>query len=180
MTGSIEKVYSEALYELAKEDGTLGVISEELIAVSDIFSENAELYDILSAPTVTDKEKTELLDSIFGGKISVTALDFLCLAACKGRIRNLSGIAEALRTLRYTDEGIMEVTVTTVRALSDAQRTRLKEKLEAKYGRKIIMTEKTDPDMLGGVIVTCGDTMLDGSVRTKLDNMRTQLKNIIA
>lgn len=180
MTGNIEKVYSEALFELAEEGGAVRDTSEELSAVSDIFSANSELFDILSAPMVADSEKTELLGSIFGGRISQLTLDFLCVLSQKGRIRSLNGIADAFRNKHYEAEGIIEVTVTSVKPLSDTQRAALKAKLEQKYGKTVIMKEQTDPALLGGLVVTCGDTMLDGSVRTKLSSMRSQLKNIIA
>ena len=180
MTGNIEKVYSEALFELAVENGTAEDVNRELAAVSEIFSANGELYEILSAPTVTDDEKTEMLTSIFGGRISDLTLDFLCLTAQKGRIRNLQGIADAFRELLYNKDGIVEVTVTTVKPLKSSQRDALKSKLEQKYGKKVIMAELTDPAVMGGVVIQCGDTLLDGSVRTKLDNMRRQLENVIA
>ena len=167
MTGNIEKVYSEALFELAVENGTAEDVNRELAAVSEIFSANGELYEILSAPTVTDDEKTEMLTSIFGGRISDLTLDFLCLA-------------DAFRELLYNKDGIVEVTVTTVKPLKSSQRDALKAKLEQKYGKKVIMAELTDPAVMGGVVIQCGDTLLDGSVRTKLDNMRRQLENVIA
>jgi F-type H+-transporting ATPase subunit delta len=180
MTGGIEKVYSEALYELAAENGSEEETNEELSAVAGIFGENAGLYSLLSAPTIADNEKTEALDNIFGGRISDTTLNFLCLITKKGRIRHLKGIADAFKALWYESAGIMEVGVTAARPLTPKQKSELSDKLEQKYGKKIIMTEKTDPDILGGVIVSFGDTMLDGSVRTKLSNMRSQMKNVIA
>ena len=180
MTGSVEKVYSEALYELAAETGSTESLKDELSALSDIFDKNTELYGVLSSPAVASGEKEELLDSIFGGKISETALNFLCLASDKGRIRYLPAIAADFRR-RWNDEnGVMDVTVTSAKALSYEQRSRLSDKLAAVYGKKIVITEKIDPSVLGGVKLTCRDKQLDGTVRTKLDNIRSSMKNIIA
>ena len=74
----------------------------------------------------------------------------------------------------------MDVTVTSAKALSYEQRSRLSDKLAAVYGKKIVITEKIDPSVLGGVKLTCRDKQLDGTVRTKLDNIRSSMKNIIA
>lgn len=180
MTGGVEKVYSEALFELAAENGTTEDTEKELSAVVGIFGENPDLYSVLSAPTISDKDKTGIVEKIFGGRVSETTLSFLCLLTRKGRINHLEGIASAYRALWCEEAGILEVRVVSAVALSDTQRKALSDKLSQKYGKRIIMTEKTDPDILGGVIVSFGDTMLDGSVRTKLKNLHSGMKNVIA
>ena len=180
MTGSVEKVYSEALYELAAENGGTELLNDELKALSDIFEQNRELYSVLAAPAVAQSEKEDLLNNIFGGKISDTAFNFLCLAAQKGRIRALPGIAKAYREKWNEENGVTDVTVTSVKPLSAEQRKKLLEKLVSVYGKKVILTEKTDPSIMGGLRITCGDKQLDGTVRTKLDNLRSSMKNTIA
>ena len=180
MTGSVEKVYSEALYEIAAETGSTGDLKDELSTLSDIFENNKELYGVLASPAVAAKEKEDLIDNIFGGKISETALNFLCLASDKGRIRYLPAIAADFRR-RWNDEnGVLDVTVISARPISAAQRSKLSDKLAAFYGKKIVITEKTDPSVMGGMKIICGDKQLDGTVRTKLDNIRSSMKNIIA
>ncbi len=180
MTGSVEKVYSEALYELAAEDGSTDSLNEELKALSDIFASNPELYSVLGAPSVTQSEKEDLLEKVFGGRISDISFNFLCLAARKGRIRALPAIASAYRRKWNDVNGVMDVTVTSVRPLSGEQRKKLVDRLSAVYGKKIVLTEQTDPSIMGGLKVTFGDRMLDGTVRTKLDDIRSNMKNIIA
>ena len=180
MTGRVEKVYSEALYELAAEDGSTGSLNDELKSLSDIFEANSELYSVLAAPTVAQSEKETILNNIFGGKISDTALNFLCLAARKGRIRALPGIAKAYREKWNEENNVTDVTVTSVKPLSKAQREKLIERLTAVYGKKVILTEKTDPSIMGGLKITCGDKQLDGTIRTKLDSIRSSMKNVIA
>lgn len=180
MTGGVAKVYSEALFELAAENGSVDDTQKELEALSGIFRDNPDLTRLLSAPTIPDRDKTEVLTSAFGGKISDTTLDFLCLLTQKGRITELEGIITAYRRLWCEKAGILEAVVTTAVPLTKQQRSALKDKLKKKYGKKIILTEKTDPDILGGVIVSFGDTMLDGSVRTKLQSLHKDMKNVIA
>ncbi|MGN0666216.1 MAG: ATP synthase F1 subunit delta [Huintestinicola sp.] len=180
MPGSVEKVYSDALLEIAAEENTASLLDEELNALADIFAENPELTDILCSPTVSDEDKLSLLDSVFRGKVSDTSFNFLCVLAEKGRSRHLNGIAKAFRKGYYNASGIVEVNVTSTRPLTDAAREKLKAKLEKRYGKKVILAEKIDPSIMGGLVVTCGDSMLDGSVKTRLDLMHKQIKDTIA
>ena len=180
MAGSVETVYSRALLEIAAEDGSMKELDEELNALSGIFSANPELTEILSAPTVTDEEKLSLIKTVFEGKISVTALNFLCVLAEKNRCRYLSGIAEEFRNEYYEAAGIAEATVTTVIPLTDDARDKLKAKLEKKFGKTVILKEKIDPSIMGGMIVSAGGTMMDGSVKTKLENMHKQIKDMVS
>ena len=135
MAGSVENVYSRALLEIAAEDGSMKELDEELDALSGIFSANPELTEVLCAPTVTDEEKLSLIKTVFEGKISDTALNFLCVLAEKNRCRYLQGIAEEFRNGYYESAGIAEATVTTAVPLKDDARNRLKAKLEKKYGK---------------------------------------------
>lgn len=182
MTGSVEKVYSQALLELAYEigDDAAAEIDEELAAIADIFSANPGLYDVLGSPTVTDEEKRSLINELFEGKISRTVLGLLCVLTESGRCRYLGAVTRAYRKAYYEKSGIAEVCVTTVKPLTPDQKERLISKLSKLYAKKIILTEKIDESIVGGMIVNCGDSMLDGSVKTKLENMRKQIKDMIA
>ncbi len=182
MTGSVENVYTEALMEIAEEEGSEAAaeINGELAALSRIFSENTELYAVLDSPIITDEEKKDLLRELFEGKISRTSYGLLYVLTENGRCRYLEAVAAKFKEEYYSLHGIAEVTVTTVKPLSDGQKQRLTEKLKKLYGREIILTEKIDASLVGGVAVSYGDSMLDGSVRTKLDGMKKQIKNMIS
>lgn len=178
MAGSVEKIYAKALLEIAAEDGSMKELSEELDALSGIFDNNPELGGVLSVPTVAESEKIDLINTVFKGRVSDCALNFLCVLAGKGRCRYLGGIADEFRTGYYQTAGISEVTVTTAVQLQKKARSKLVSKLEKMYGSKIILKEKIDPAIIGGMIVTCGDSMLDGSVKTKLERMHDQIKDM--
>lgn len=180
MAGSVEKVYAGALLEIAHEDNSAKELDEELNAVAAIAEENPELIKALGSPALTDGEKQGLINNIFKGRISETSLNFLCLLTQKGRIKYLPRIAAEFRKGYYADNNISEVTVTTAVPLKPDAREKLSAKLQKMYGGRIILKEKVDPSIMGGMIVSRGDSMLDGSVRTKLDNMHKQIKDMIA
>ncbi len=180
MTGSVEKVYSEALFEIASEDNTSDVLFGELDSLSQIFKSNPELSKLLFAPTVSITDKLEIVNNIFGGRISQTALNFICVLTEKNRINYLPSIAQSYKNLYNEKNNIVEIKVTTSVPLSDNLRQKLKCKLEAVYGKKVTMAEYVDEKLIGGIVINYGNTMLDGSVKAKLDKMQKQIRNIIA
>ena len=180
MAGSVEKIYAKALLEIAAEDGSAKELNEELTALSGIASANPELIQVLCAPTITDGEKLSIIENVFKGRVCDIIYNFLCVITEKNRFGYLPQIAEEFKDGYYEMSGIAEVTVTTVIPLKDDARAKLSKKLAAMYGKEIIMKEKIDPSIIGGMIVTYGDNMLDGSVKTKLDKMHGQIKGMIA
>jgi F-type H+-transporting ATPase subunit delta len=180
MAGSVEKVYASALLEIAAEDGSMKELDEELDALSGIFSANPELTEALCAPTIDDDEKISLIKSIFEGRISDISLNLLCVLAEKKRSGCLPGIAQEFRNGYYDAAGIAEAEVTTAVPLKDGARDKLKAKLEKKFGKTVILKEKVDPSIIGGMIVTSGGSMMDGSVATRLENMHKQIRDMVS
>lgn len=180
MAASVDKLYARALLDIANEDNTAKATDAELSALSEIAEDNPQLTEILGSPAVTEEEKLTLIENIFGGRVSQTTFNFLCVIAQKGRFAYLPSIAREYRRSYYEEYGIKEVIVTTVSPLKKDAREKLLAKLRKMYGSEIILTEKTDPDIIGGMIICCGDNMLDGSVRTELEKMHRQIKDTIA
>ena len=89
-------------------------------------------------------------------------------------------ITDSYKEKWYEKENIAEVTVTTCSPLSDALRKKLVKKLEDVYKKKVVLEEKTDSSLIGGIVVNYGNTMLDGSVKNRLDSIQKQIKGIIA
>lgn len=180
MTGSVGKVYSEAIFELASEQNCAEAVFEELKSLKKIWCENPELAKLLREPTLSLSEKLSMTEKIFKGKVSETVYNFLCVLTEKGRADCLPEIADAYKEKWYEASGIAEVTVTTDAPLSDELREKLLKKLEKTYKKKILLKEKIDSSIMGGIVVNYGNTMLDGSVKTRLENVRKQIKGIIA
>ncbi|MBQ5330041.1 MAG: F0F1 ATP synthase subunit delta [Oscillospiraceae bacterium] len=168
-------VYAAALMEIAREDGTGKLIFDELNSLSELVSGSPELNEVLCSPTFSEDEKYDVAESLFKGKLSRTVLNFLYVLIEEGRTSGLSDIASDYKRLYYEQEGITEAVVTTAAGMSRDAAEKLKAKLEAKYKKKVLLSEKTDPSIMGGVIVRVGDEMIDGSLRTKLDRIGKQM-----
>lgn len=180
MTGAVGKVYSEALFELAAEQNCAEQVFNELEALKAVWRDNPGLSKLLCAPTVGIGEKLAAVENIFKGRASDIVYNFICVITEKNRGAYLPEIADSYKEKWYDASGIAEVTVASCKPLTAAMRKKLVKKLEAVYKKKIILTEKVDKTLIGGIVVKYGDTMLDGSVKTRLDNMQKQISGIIA
>ena len=181
MAGSVENVYSTALFELCQEQGTLKNTYDELSQVTQaVFSgAHSQFVELLSSPLIQFEDKQKALTGVFGGNLSDTVLDFLCVVTQKGRIKHLPAICEQFKQMYYQKENILEVTATTVQPLSERLRKKLIEKLGSVSGKSIILHEKQDKSILGGIVLRYGNTEMDSSVKTKLDKIKSQIDAII-
>lgn len=180
MTGMIEKIYSEAMFEIGIEDGRLGLYKDELIKIGEILKSEPDLIEILSTPTIEILEKNGLIQRLFKDRVSKEILNLLYILVEKHRIKFTEKISLELKSKFNEYNGIAEMTITTVEPLKDVMRIKLIEKLEKTTGKKITLIEKQDSSIIGGIILNYGNTQMDSSIKTKLDTLRGQMKSIIA
>lgn len=174
MTGEVGKLYAQALFELSTENNELDKVYNELNGYSDIFEQNPDLIKLLSAPTVSLDEKLEIVNKIFDDCGNVYS--FLCILIEKGRITKLLSVRNEFNKLYNEKNNIAEMTVTTSVALKAELREKLLLKLEAKSGKKVKLTEKVDKDIIGGIIVRYGNTIMDNSIKGKLEAVAQELR----
>ena len=161
--------YAEALLISAKAEGVLSAVADSFAAVMAVTRDNAGLRIFMDSPQVRTEEKKELLQKVFGEKIEKVLLNFFFLLLDRNRIENTRDIGEVFAELVEQDMGIIRAQVVTAIALPDDLAAVLEGKLVTFTGAKIILEKKTDPAVLGGVCVTLGDKVLDGTVRTNLN-----------
>ena len=161
--------YAEALLISAKAEGVLTGVADSFAAVMAITAANPNLVIFMDSPQVRTEEKKELLQKVFGAKIEPVLLNFFFLLIDRNRIENTGDIGEVFAELVEQEMGIVRAQVVTAIALPDDLAASLTSKLAAYTGAKVILERKIDPAVIGGVCVTMGDKVLDGTVRTNLD-----------
>ena len=161
--------YAEALLESARAEGVIDGVADSFAGVLDAVKDNTSLRIFMDSPQVRTEEKKELLQSVFAGKIEPVLLKFFFLLIDKNRIENTRDIGEVFAELVETEQGILRAQVVTAIPLPADLATALEGKLATFTGKKIVLEKKTDPAVIGGVCVTMGDKILDGTVRTNLD-----------
>jgi F-type H+-transporting ATPase subunit delta len=172
MAGTVADVYAESLFELAEESGKLTETAKELTEIGIVLSGFPELKKLLTLPTVTAAEKQQIIHEIFGSRVSETAEHFLMILALKRRIGYFDKIVAEFSKRFHRAEGLVDVEVSASIELTDAQKDALSEKLAAKYNKKIKLHCSVDPSLVGGMVVNVGGRTFDGSVKTKLEEIR--------
>ncbi len=181
MANSVENVYSTALFELCDEQDTLDNTYEQLEQITQIIfdKQQKELALMLASPLIPFADKQKVLTGVFSEQVSETVLGFLCVVTQKGRIRSLPAITEHFKQMYYEKKNILEVTATTAMPMSETLRKKLVDKLGKVSGKSIILHEKQDKSILGGIVLRYGNTEIDSSVKSKLDKIKAQIDSAI-
>ena len=181
MAGLVEKTYGDALFELILEEdpGKLSDAKDELEAVGSIIADVPELIKLSKTPTVEKEEKLEIIGSAFKGKLSEYVFNFLMVLTDAGRLDYFGKTAEYFRERCNEYLGIAEITVVTCQPLTEKAKSELSAKMGKMLDKKIVMKEEIDTSIIGGIVVKNGNTTLDGSVRARLNALRTDIGSVI-
>lgn len=171
---SLALTYAHSLFSLAEDEGLVEKIYEELMSISEILSENPDYEVLLDSPAIPAQKRFELIDEAFAPYMEyvVNLIKILCE---KRRIHILRDCAKEYDKLYYEKLGIKRVTAITATSLSDELREKLVKKLEAQWDKKVELTEKVDPSILGGIVLRTDNSQTDASVRTKLEQLKVQI-----
>lgn len=180
MIDVIANRYAEALFQLSEEENITKEIYNELHDVVEVIKNNKELDNVLKSPLVAKIEKTQLIEALFNNKINNDLKNFLKILVEKGRISSLKSIELTFKELLNDKHNIIEGTVISAIALTEKQVKELEEKLSKKYNKNVTLENEVDQSILGGVLVRLGNTQIDGSVKTRLNNIKDQLTQVIS
>ena len=165
--------YAEALFAVARAEGTLGEVEDELFRFSQTLQGNDELRDALTNPGIPASRRQQIIEDLLGGRASSTTVALVSLVVGTGRARDLPGIIRQLVEMSAAEANKEVAEVRSAIDLNDDQRKRLAEALGQATGKQVEVKVVVDPSVMGGLVAQVGDTVIDGSVRSRLD----QLKN---
>jgi F-type H+-transporting ATPase subunit delta len=167
--------YAAALFEIAKAEGSLETVEDELFRVARTLEADDRLRTTLSDQAVPIERRQQIVETLLGGRASPVTTALVSFVVGVGRSRNLPQIIDLLvgRAAEERREAVAEVR--TAFPIADQQRERLVEALSRATGKQISAKIIIDPSVLGGVIATVGDTVIDGTVRHRLEQLRESL-----
>jgi F-type H+-transporting ATPase subunit delta len=171
---SAARRYAEAAFQVAQRDGTVEAWRSELGAAATIVGQ-AEIGRTLSNPAIALDARAAAVDSTFGPVASRPVINLIQLMLRRGRIEDVPRVAAEFRRLDNARQGITIATATSTAALSADELKALTSRLEAFTGGRIELDVNVDPSLLGGLVVQVGDRLIDGSVRGRLERLRSQL-----
>ncbi|HQP38321.1 MAG TPA: ATP synthase F1 subunit delta [Polyangiaceae bacterium] len=176
---SIETVaarYAQALLELGVESGQLAAFADQVQSVADAWQQSEELRGALQSPLVSDHDREAVLQAVASrAGASTVVINTLKLLARRRRLAVLPSMARALRKLSDERAGLIRVEVRSARPLSEDYVRRLQGELEKTTGKKVVLDRKVDPALIAGVVTRVGDVVIDGSVKSRLDDLRSHL-----
>ena len=171
------RLYAEPMLRLAEERGQGDALLEELQDLVALLDQNPRLDDFLSSPLVDGKLRARVIEDMFRGQASDLLVDSLQVINRKGRLTFLRAVAAAYRVAYRDLRGWVDVHIRTAVPLTDAVRTRIQDAVAASTGRKPTLAERVDPALIGGIVIEIEGRKVDGSVRTRLLEVRDALRD---
>lgn len=172
--------YASALFSLAKDSRSIDKVAGELKSFDGLIQDSPDLQLLVRSPVFTAEDQSRALKAVLErAGISGLTANFLLLVAGKRRLFAVRTMIRDFLALDDADRGVSRAQVTVAEPLSDGQLTALKSSLaEATGGKSVELDMKVDPEIIGGIVVRLGSRMVDASIKTKLNSIRTRMKEV--
>ncbi|MDA8066177.1 MAG: F0F1 ATP synthase subunit delta [Thermaerobacter sp.] len=168
--------YARAVFELARQEGREEVLERQLRLVADLWDRSAPLRRFLTHPQLDRAAKHAALLRLLGDRLDELGRRVLDLVLAHDRAALLPAIHAVYRRLWDEERGVVQAVADSAVALTDAQRDELAGALSRSTGKTVELTVRTDPALVGGVVVRVGDRILDGSMVRRLARLRERLR----
>ena len=167
--------YAAALFEVARVEGSLSEVEDELFRFARTMEGNDELRSVLTDAAVPAERRQGVVADLLGAKASPVTTNLVSFVVGAGRARDLPAIIDRLVQRAAAEKDHVVAEVRSAIPLTDDQKSRLAEALKQATGKSVEVKVVVDPDVLGGIVAQVGDTVIDGTVRTRLEQLRTAI-----
>ena len=169
--------YATALFDLALEEKALDQVRSDLDRFDEMVAGSADLNRLVRSPVFGAEEQTRALEPVLKqANIGGISANFIKLVASKRRLFAIRDIIKAFRAMVARHKGEVSANVTVAEPLSDAHLSALKGALNSVTGKDVDLKVEVDPAIIGGLVVKLGSRMVDSSLRTKLNSIKTAMK----
>ncbi|MCC6319600.1 MAG: F0F1 ATP synthase subunit delta [Gemmatimonadaceae bacterium] len=172
---TIARNYAEALIALARKANALDAYGAAIGGLADAVAGDQRLQNFLASPSVSSADKKRVIEQAFSARLPRPLVRFVQKLIDNRRQLLLADVATEYANLVDEQEGRVHARVTVARATGDAERAAIAAQLSARLGKTVVPHVTVNPQILGGVIVKVGDTVMDGSVRRRLATLRGRL-----
>ena len=172
--------YAQALYQLALEKGATDQVAADLKSFAALIAESADLARLVRSPVFSSQEQVKALGAVFD-RVGITGLtaNFIKLVATKRRLFAIGDMSANYARLHDAARGVTRADVTVAEPLAAEHLEALKSALlQVSGGKSVDVAVKVDPEIVGGIVVKLGSRMIDDSVKTKLNSIRTRMKEV--
>lgn len=173
---AIANRYAQALFDIGVETNTLSRLVSELHDFANTYSASSELRAVLDNPLVAEADRDGLIAELARRmELGDTVRNTVRLLAQRRRLPIVPTLARALQRMSDERQGLVRAQVISAKPLDEAYAQRLQAELEKLTGKKVLLARQVDPTLIAGVVTRIGDTIIDGSIRTRLEDLRAQL-----
>lgn len=179
LKGAIGRRYAGAIFDIARKQNTIDRTLEDVQEIAKVFS-NHKVAFLLNEPKVPARRKEAAIRQALASKVLPTSLNLALLVVQRELVDAMQNIANELEKLVLDYKNEAKAEVATAAPMDEVQRNAVKQALERRTGKTILMQTKVQPEILGGVVARVGDQVIDGSVRYRLSALRQQLLKGVA
>ena len=172
MANERNQAYAAALFGVARAEGELARTQDELFQIARVLQGSDELRDRLADPALPPARRIQIVEDLLGDRAHRTTVALVSMVVAAGRGRDLPAIVDELNELSASEAGREVATVRSAIELSDDQRARLAEALEDATGRPVDIRVIVDDSVMGGIVAQVGDTVIDGTIRRRLEQLK--------
>jgi F-type H+-transporting ATPase subunit delta len=176
VTGSLARRYAKAIFDIGSQQGDLTKLGQDIRSLAKAMNESAELQTALTNPAIRRSDRKKVIDGLLQSIGVQTASRHLVYLLLEGeRMASVPSISRALDEMIEAKAGRVTAEVISAKPLDPSQLSQINAALEKLSGKKVSVTARQDPELLGGVVAKVGDTVYDGSLRTQLRTLRDEL-----
>ena len=174
MTG-LAREYGDGLYALCEEEHISKDVLEELLMLSRLFREQPDFIRLLGNMSLSKQERVQIIDQVLRSQIHPYLLNFLKILCERNALNEYEGCLSAFKTLYNQAHGIVEATVTTAVPLDDEQRARMTQKLSTMTEKLVVLNEKVDESLIGGVLLEMNGQRYDNTLKNRLKSIHSAM-----
>ena len=175
MSDSRIEGYARGLFEIARAEGTIDEVEDELFRFARSYENSDELRNALSDELIPAGKRQAIVEDLLGGKVTPTTTQLISMVVGSGRARDLPAIVDKLVARASSAKNLEVAEVRSAIALTADQETRLAAALANTTGKQVNLKVIVDPSVLGGIVATVGDSVIDGTVRTRIEQLKSRL-----
>jgi F-type H+-transporting ATPase subunit delta len=175
MSDALIEGYARALFEIARAEGTLDEVEDELFRFARSYESSDALRITLTDENLPAEKRQAIVEDLLDGKATTTTVQLVSMVVGSGRGRDLPAIVDSLVERASSAKQLDTAEVRTAVPLTADQLDRLKAALENATGKSLNLKATVDPSVVGGIVATVGDTVIDDTVRTRIDQLKSRL-----
>ncbi len=168
--------YAQGIFEIARAEGSLESVENELFQFSQLFQGNEQLRERLTDQSLPVEKRQAIVEDLLGQRVHPLTVSLISFLVGSGRARDVPTIVDRLVERAAAERQHEVAEVRSAIPLDDEQRRRLTEALQRATGKQVELKVIVDPSVLGGLVARVGDTIIDGTVRHRLEQLQDSLR----